>query len=196
MTNATARVLELFLQTKRGVTGVTHVTDSWVTPERRAVTPVTPVTYQKRAPENAATGKGLGGAHSLGRQATIDEYDRGTPRAWAEAVSLLDPKKPLADVPQMRWQCFIEDCGHFLAGGWASRAAELGWEALDLFGCNRERPFARIDRLGLLWLLNGRKIVALTAGTAIMETPTDGRQTCARSAVKAGHLVLAWELSK
>jgi hypothetical protein len=50
------------------------------------------------------------------------------------------------DVPPRRWLRFIDDCGHFLDGGWAARAKELGWGPLDLFGCDRERPFARIDR--------------------------------------------------
>jgi hypothetical protein len=48
MSDATRRVLELFLQTpERGVTGVTDVTRPLVTPENPMVTAVTPVTYQK-----------------------------------------------------------------------------------------------------------------------------------------------------
>jgi hypothetical protein len=37
----------------------------------------------------------------------------------------------------------------------------LGSGPLDLFGCDSERPFARHDRKGLLWLLNGGKIIEL-----------------------------------
>jgi len=44
-------------------------------------------------------------------------------------------------------------------GGSAARAAEFGWGPLDLFGCDREAPFARVDRLGMLWLLNGGNVV-------------------------------------
>jgi hypothetical protein len=94
-------------------------------------------------------------------RAGIAEFDRGAPRQWAEALARLDPKKPPGDVPPRRWLRFIDDCGHFLDGGWAARAMELGWGPLDLFGCDRERPFARMDRAGLLWLINGRKLVAL-----------------------------------
>jgi hypothetical protein len=89
-----------------------------------------------------------------GERAAAIEYDGGAPRAWAEALARLDPAKPPADVPPRRWLRFINDCGRFLDGGWVERAVALGWGPLDLFGCDRERRFVRIDHLGLLWLLN------------------------------------------
>jgi hypothetical protein len=46
--------------------------------------------------------------------------------------------------------------------GWAAKALRLGWSALDLFGCHERVPFARINRQGLLWLLNDRRLVAPT----------------------------------
>jgi hypothetical protein len=116
-------------------------------------------------------------------------------RAWAEGLARLNPSKPPADVPPRRWLRFIDDCGLFLDGAWASRAVELGWGPLDLFGCDRERPFARIDHASLLWLLNGRKLIALTADMAVIETPTGGRQTYRRRLVEDGGVVLAWELN-
>ena len=94
-------------------------------------------------------------------RAAIVEYEAGAPRAWADALARLNPSKPPCDVPPKRWVQFIDDCGRFLDSGWAERAAMLGWGPLDLFGCDRERPFARIDHLALLWLLNGDKLVEL-----------------------------------
>ena len=88
------------------------------------------------------------------------------PRAWAEGLARLDPNNPPGDVPPRRWLRFIDDCGRFLDDGWASRAAELGWGPLDLFGCDRERPFGRVDHLGLLWLLKGCAIVELHRGSS------------------------------
>ncbi len=70
----------------------------------------------------------------------------------------------------------------------------LGWRPLDLFGCDRERPFARIDRAGLLWLLNGRKLVVFTADTATIETLTGAYQTYRRGSIAYGEVALAWEL--
>jgi hypothetical protein len=46
---------------------------------------------------------------------------------------------------------------------------------LHLFGCDRERPWARIDRAGLIWLLDGHKIIAFTADTLPRQPPARGR---------------------
>jgi hypothetical protein len=83
------------------------------------------------------------------------------PREWAEALGRLDPARPPADVPDARWRTFIHDCAVFLDSGWAGRAAALGWVPSDLFGCDRAKPFARVSRQGLLWLINGRPLLAL-----------------------------------
>ena len=155
MSNAARRVLELFLQPpKRGVTGVTGVTERpFVTGEKPMVTPVTPVTYQKQHTRDkgvtSAQSDGLAHPEQLGvhfdERAGIIEFDGGAPRAWAEALARLDPNKPPGDVPPRRWLRFVDDCGRFLDGGWAERAAAFGWGPLDLFGCDRERPFARVS---------------------------------------------------
>jgi hypothetical protein len=126
-------------------------------------------------------------------RAAIVEHDGGAPRAWAEALARLDPNKPPGDVQPRRWLRFIDDCGRFLDGGWAVRAAALGWGPLDLFGCDRERPFARVDHLGLLWLLNGGTVVELHRDRAILETERGVRQCYRRRPVEVGRVVLAWE---
>ena len=69
-----------------------------------------------------------------------------------------------------RWEQFIDDCGRFFGQGWANRAEALGWGPLDLFGCDRERPLGRYDGMGLLWIIQGRRLVALTAHTATIDT--------------------------
>jgi hypothetical protein len=47
---------------------------------------------------------------------------------------------------------------------WAERAAELGWHDLELFGCCR-RPLERLGNAGLLWAINGGRLVELRAAT-------------------------------
>jgi hypothetical protein len=84
--------------------------------------------------------------------------------------------------------------GLFLDCPFCAVAAALGWGPHDLFGCDRDRPFARIDYAGLLWLLSGDRLVALTARTATIETRTGARQTYRRKPNEAGR-VLAWELA-
>ena len=65
---------------------------------------------------------------------------------------------------------------------------------LRRLGCDRHRPFARIDHAGLLWLLNGAKLVDLSEDAAIIEWASGARQTFRRRAVAPGSVVLAWEL--
>lgn len=112
---------------------------------------------------------------------------------WSAIVACLDPDLPPGDVPPRRWRRFVDDVGHFLDGGFAPKANALGWGLFDLFGCDRERPFARTDQAGLLWLLNGNRLVAVSENTAVIETRTGARQVFRRKPNAAGR-VLAWEL--
>ena len=78
-----------------------------------------------------------------------------------------------------RWQRAIEDGGRFLAR-WSEQAAALGWTARDLFGLHTPpvqpapnyRRLSRYDQTGLIWLLGGRPVVALTDTTAAIKTAT------------------------
>ena len=127
-------------------------------------------------------------------RAAIVEFDGGIPSAWAEGFARLDPDRPPGDVPLRRWQRFIDDVGRFLDSPSCAVAAAMGWGPHDLFGCDRDRPFARIDQAGLLWLLKGDKLVALAENTAIIERQTGARQTYRRKPSRPGQ-VLAWELT-
>jgi hypothetical protein len=128
-------------------------------------------------------------------RAAIVEYDGGVPRAWAEGFARLDPKRPPADVLPRRWLRFINDVGAFLDGGGAKKAAACGWGPLDLFGADRERPFARFENMGLLWLVNGGRIVELHRDRAVIETTSGTLQSHRRRPVEVGRVVLAWELN-
>ena len=147
-----------------------------------------------RGPE--PTGSAVTWSDAQEERAAIAEHDGGAPRAWAEAFARLDPTTPPGDVPASRWVQFIDDCGRFLDDGWASRVEALGWRPLDLFGCDRERLFAGVEPAGLLWCLEGGKLLALTADTAVIETSTGHRQTCQRRPVEVGCVVLAWEVAQ
>jgi hypothetical protein len=88
------------------------------------------------------------------------------------SVGAARSQQPPADVPARRWLRFLDDRGRFIHSGWAECATSLGWGPLDLFGCDRERPFARVDHMGLLWLLDGREIIELHRDHATIETET------------------------
>src|SRR6516164_2108564 len=127
-------------------------------------------------------------------RAAIVEHDGNIPRAWAEGFARLHPDCPPADVPAKRWVRFVDDVGRFLDSPFCAVAAALGWGPLDLFGCDRERPFARIGQAGLLWLLNGDRLLALTENTATIAIKTGAQQTYRCKPSEPGR-VLAWELA-
>jgi hypothetical protein len=82
-------------------------------------------------------------------------------------------------VPNDRWQQAILDSRRFLAQ-WGGDAEALGWTARDLFVLapvpDKPHPsyrrLSRYDETGLIWLLQGRRVVALTERTAAVESPT------------------------
>jgi hypothetical protein len=170
-------------------------------PSATSATSATPVAKPKVADvANVARAAPQATSSSWGdgqeERAAIVEHDGGAPRAWAEAMARLEPNRPHGDVPLRRWLRFIDDCGRFLDGGWASRAVEFGWGPLDLFGCDRERPFVRVDHKGLLWVLNGGTIAELHRDRAIIETSSGARQSYLRRPVEVGRVVLPWELAR
>src|SRR5262245_241144 len=81
-------------------------------------------------------------------------------------------------VPVDRWQRCVEDGRRFLAR-WGDQAEALGWTARDLFGLHQppapQHPsysrLSRYDETGLIWLLQGREVVALTEATAAIQNP-------------------------
>ena len=114
---------------------------------------------------------------------------------WQRGVSQLDVQRPPKGVPQACWHKFVANAARFLAGPFAEQAVGLGWSGLDLFGCDRDRPFARIDQLGLLWLLDGGRVMVLTANTATIKTSNGSILTYRRRSGNEPSKVLAWELN-
>ena len=102
------------------------------------------------------------------------------------------PSEALDDFPSRRWDQLRRDVDVFLASSWAEEAARLGWTDLDLFGVDDNRPYARLDGLGLLPALDGCTIVALSAEGAGLETTGGARQSYRRKADRAGR-VLVWK---
>jgi hypothetical protein len=84
-----------------------------------------------------------------------------------------------AHIEPRRWQQAIKDADHFLAR-WGQQAYALGWTGRQLFGLHtvpvRPAPsysrLSRYDETGLIWLLNGRPVVALSEATAAIRHPS------------------------
>jgi hypothetical protein len=89
----------------------------------------------------------------------------------------------------------LGDCNNFLtsAENWAERAAGLGWDALALFGCRRHRPLLHHDSAGLLWAINGGRLVELHRDWAVFEVSANGSQRIFdRRRVDTAKVTLPW----
>jgi hypothetical protein len=86
-----------------------------------------------------------------------------------------------------RWQLAVEDGRRFL-NQWGDQAAALGWTPRDLFGLHEVpsnphhtyQRLARYDCTGLVWLIQGCQVVALTRATAAIRMPTGSVTTYRR----------------
>ena len=105
--------------------------------------------------------------------------------AWRNALSRLNPSSPPVQLSPERWRRMIEDAGRFLTG-WGDQAVALGWSELDLFGVS-PRFARRLDRDGVIYALEGRAVLAITADAATIDQgsakPTRYYRTEKRGAV-------------
>jgi hypothetical protein len=91
---------------------------------------------------------------------------------YSQALAALRAECP-AYVDAADWQRAIED-GHRFVTQWGKQAEALGWAPADLFGLYTppEKPapnyrrLSRYDQTGLIWLLRGRPVIALTQTAA------------------------------
>ncbi len=103
---------------------------------------------------------------------------KGLRQPYSRCLASLRQQCP-AFVEEHRWQETVADSIAFLTQ-WGAQAAALGWTARDLFGLANipDRPgpnyrrLSRYDQTGLVWLLRGRRVVALTENKAVIETAT------------------------
>jgi hypothetical protein len=115
----------------------------------------------------AAASSGIRHAQTSQGRATPESR---IPWEWTKGVARLDYHRAPIDVPLHRWRQFIDDCNHFLNNneGWAQRAAELGWDAISLFGCNSAGPLSYLGDAGLSWFVAGGKLVRLDRQYAVI----------------------------
>jgi hypothetical protein len=140
------------------------------------------------APPSAAIYQGASSDGGITTEVTISTLP---PAGRYRKVFLHLQRKPPALIPVERWRRCVEDGRRFIAK-WGSQAEALGWSSADLFGLHEppDKPhssysrLSRYDATGLIWLLGGRKVVALTADTAAIESPRTGSVLTYRKANK------------
>jgi len=131
----------------------------------------------------------------LERPPNLLSKERAIPTAWIDGVAALDRMRSPTHVPRHRWQLFLADCNEFMLSSqnWAERAARLGWNALTLFGCHRIRPLEHLGNAGLLWVINGGKLVELYRDWAVIERVGDlSRHVHHRRSPRAENMALPW----
>jgi len=85
----------------------------------------------------------------------------------------------------------IDDGFRFL-DRWGTNAASLGWTALDVFGVHPSAPAARYDVMGLVPLISGHDVVAITITSATIRR-TSGAELVWLRRAQVGAVPL-WDL--
>jgi len=125
----------------------------------------------------------------------LDLRGRRIPPEWVDGVAGLDCDRALRDVPRLRWRQFVDDCRSFLLAKekWAERAAALDWNAYALFGCRTVRPLEYLASAGLLWAINGGKLIELHRDWAVIERAADrSHQVHHRRGRAPANVTLPW----
>jgi hypothetical protein len=151
---------------------------------RQGVSSAHPASHPRETPfanSNQSLNPGVSPSHAIGvrqvRQCENCETPRETAVRQSSGFPFAEPLDRLGrqcpdHVDPARWRQCIADASRF-ASSWGDKAAALGWTGEDLFGLHEPpaKPgptyrLSRYDTTGLLWLLHGRPVIALTDTTA------------------------------
>jgi hypothetical protein len=98
---------------------------------------------------------------------------------WHAGIARLGAQARVPQWPKDRWRQLMSDASAFLAE-WGEAAAMLGWTTYELFGVHCRAPYARLDALGLVPLLNGSRVTELSATRAVIRLESGGELTYRR----------------
>ena len=85
----------------------------------------------------------------------------------------------------------IEDADAFLSN-WGRAAHDFGWTALDLYGVHPLSAAARFDVMGILFLIQGGDVIALTSSSATVRKRSGALLTYRRPETRGA--VLPYEI--
>ncbi|MFK4582896.1 hypothetical protein [Bradyrhizobium ottawaense] len=120
-----------------------------------------------------------------GRTALVFE---GNPAGWHAILQELERMQAPEWAGADRWRQMVEDADGFLSS-WDRAAYDLGWNALDLFGVHAVAPGCRYDVMGLVMLLGGGSVFALTEQTAAFRRPSGSTLTYRRKPMSGAVLL-------
>jgi hypothetical protein len=135
-----------------------------------------------KSAENQADVASVPLSHALGSGTVGHPENAGTPLGtvagqspYSVTLAALKARCPTA-IDTVRWQQAIQDADSFIAK-WGAQARAFGWTTRELFGLHPVPPrpapthqrLARYDATGLIWLLQGCPVVALTESEAAIQ---------------------------
>ena len=188
------KVLERNAQRNAGGTSLFHPPEQKPPEEDLSGTPLK-VLAERVLERNARQGVGRTTDQSTSaKKATSLPAPEGVPSEWAKGVCRLLTIPAHAAWPTDSWPVTQDDAYRFFRT-WGAQAHRLGWTELDLFGVHRHAPWARLDGMGLVPLLQGREVVVLAEDKAAIKTATGGTLTYRRKKPPyPGECCLIWEL--
>jgi hypothetical protein len=116
---------------------------------------------------------------------------------WKRGLERLNSMQQPRSYPERAWSQLLTDVERFLER-WGMQATRLNWPTWELFGCDRRAPWQRLDAMGLVLLLRGKDVVALTDAEAVIRSASGAHQTYRRKSrdpLHPGEHCLIWELS-
>jgi hypothetical protein len=122
-------------------------------------------------------------------QGRVADSAGGLPSEWHAILAELKEREGPDWMSPDRWEMLMHDAGRFLDRS-SSTAGAMGWTTLDLIGVHPTRPAVRFDVMGLLLLIQGGGVVALTAESATIRRPSGALLRFPRPAAGG---VLLWE---
>lgn len=158
-----------------------------------SVARVAQVAHENGASLQTMGATGAPAAADFDERAALAEYEAGVPREWAEGFARLQVMAPPPGIRPARWQQVIDDAGRFI-DRWAATAARLGWDTASVFAVHPEKPEARVDMAGLVWLIDGSEVVAISADTAKLRHKRGAVLSYYRRP-RGEPLVMVWELA-
>ena len=186
-----ANYLAVFRGLRAGRHAVAISADSAISPQDRAIGPngtngtgtVSPIGTALVQVEgaHAALAESAAGpeAGEFEERAALIEDGAGVPREWAEGYAALDLSAPPEGFAPPTWRQLVDDGGRFL-DRWGCEAAELGWSVLDVFGVHPLAPAPRYDCMGLVPLIRGGEVIAISSDRATIQTGTGALLTYLR----------------
>lgn len=118
----------------------------------------------------------------------------GVPEEWAAGFARLCVMAKPAGYSGRRWEQLVNDGGLFL-DHFGGQAAALGWRAVDVFGVHPNVPATATHCMGLVPLINGGQVLAITADSARLQTPLGAIQTFQRRLAIPPNAIALWELT-